>query len=357
MKKSLFRLGIIALIIQLLTISKVFATDSFRVRFENELSVKAGEQIEVPIIIDNIHFEDSVQKGILAFSCKLDYDTDVFELIGTDKGESTEYIHFSENVEPYISRCVFVPETKGLVIEIGQSALENGEKYIDKYTKIASITLKAKEDSISGRYVIAITDVEGGNVETSVDVVGVASTIYIDGIEKEDGSKPEVNSEKRNIGTITDIDEKGLKVEFKKSEDGTKLIINVDNVNGIEVEKVVLDGEELKGENGSFIADVESGKVYKALFYSEDGNLIGIQMVTIDELEVQNIDSSSASSKAKEVKGYASESGEDESEQKAVKDVIKNVFTGDNIIFWTGLVLALVACFYVAVALKKRSNK
>ena len=79
MKKIMLKLSIIALIIQLFVITNVYAdSNSFRIRFEEELAVKPGEEIEVPIILDNFQLEESIEKGIIAVSCKLKYNTDIY---------------------------------------------------------------------------------------------------------------------------------------------------------------------------------------------------------------------------------------------------------------------------------------
>ena len=93
--KSKKTISIILTVILLLFTTKVYAAnDSFKTALSvNNSTVKRGENVIVTILLNNISIE-SGEKGIGAYTSKLDFDSSVLEYVetkGTDKWEAPFY--------------------------------------------------------------------------------------------------------------------------------------------------------------------------------------------------------------------------------------------------------------------------
>ena len=346
MKKAVSKIVLICLLLQLCIMSHVFAVDRFSVKFESELSVKAGEQIDVPVYVGDFQFDDSVQRGITGFRCKLEYNKDVYELVGENDGGSTEYFHICDDIASKIDQCRYNEESQILVVAFKES--NNGPKYIDSYTKIGWITLKAKQNVESGYYPLEIKEVMGANNEKNLEVDGTGSVIYVEGIKKEEESG--TDSETDNKGTQRDIEGKELIYEFVKDPKSKKLTIKVDIENGLSVTKIKLDDKELTSTDGTFVADVEPGKTYRVLFYNASGRLLGMDTVYIEELE--NADDGNQNDSGDDTTETQSYSYVEETEDtNKSKEEPESVQTGDNVTYIAAT--AIIATISLIVVSKR----
>lgn len=276
MKKVLFKLFVIVIFIQACIVTNVFAADSFRVKFQEELSVKAGETIEIPIIMDNIDF-NGIQKGVIAFSCKLNYDNTVFELVEYDDNNTFK---INEDIELYV-QYNYTNESNKLVVQFSNSYFnEFGGKYVDSALEIGKIKIKAKEDILSGAYSLSITEVEGGNTDTIINVSDYESKLYVIGTEIIEQTKEDENNA---IGqTVNGTQEnKKIVVSITQNDEGTELYVKPDSEEGIEISKIVVENNEVTLKDGVYTAKVVPGGIYKIHLYDKNGGFIGTQIVKI----------------------------------------------------------------------------
>lgn len=285
MKKVLFKLFVIVIFIQACIVTNVFAADSFRVKFQEELSVKAGETIEIPIIMDNIDF-NGIQKGVIAFSCKLNYDNTVFELVEYDDNNTFK---INEDIELYV-QYNYINESNKLVLEFSESYFDEfGGKYVDSALEIGKIKIKAKEDILSGAYSLSITEVEGGNTDTVINVSDYESKLYVIGTEIVEQTKEDENNA---IGqTVNGTQEnKKIVVSITQNDEGTELYVKPDSEEGIEISKIVVENNEVTLKDGVYTAKVVPGGIYKIHLYDKNGGFIGTQIVKIagEVVELEN---------------------------------------------------------------------
>ncbi len=161
MKKSIkfFSIVSIILIAIVLFTSEVYAAnDSFKTTLNvNSSSVKRGDSIIVTIGLSDIAIE-SGEKGIGAYTAKIDYDTSVLEL----QSETTSGTNNWE--APVCEGKLIVGNTKkGDVVNTKQS--------------IGTITFKVKENASLGDTVIKLTNFYGSNAVN--DILGESSSIKV----------------------------------------------------------------------------------------------------------------------------------------------------------------------------------
>lgn len=276
-KNIYFKIAFIMILLFLYVSINVYATDGFRIRLQEELSVKAGETIEVPLVLDNINL-DGVQKGINSFSCTLNYDKSIFELVRFDD-DSLFYI--GDDLIMYVQNT-FNEENNRLVMQFSDSYFnEYGGEYVDKYLEIGRIKLKAKDDAKTGIYNISVTDVEGGNLEKTEYVSNYESKIYVIGIEE---GKKEIITEENLLSQKTneEVSKKEIIVEITQNQNGTELYIKPDIENGIVIGKVMLGNNQLTEKDGVYTAQVDAGYTYTIRLYDCNGEFIGTKVVTIE---------------------------------------------------------------------------
>ncbi len=161
MKNNINSKNIICIIlaIVLLFATKVYAAnDSFQTTLSaNKSSIKRTETVTVTIGLRNISIE-SGEKGIGAYTAKLDYDTSVLEYQstnGTDKWEA-----------PLLEGNLIVGNTKdGEVVKTEQS--------------IGTITFKVKENAKLGETTIKLINFSGSTASTDVNANNTTVTINI----------------------------------------------------------------------------------------------------------------------------------------------------------------------------------
>ena len=138
---------ILTIILLLFTTSVYAANDSFNTSLSvNKSSVEQGENVIVTINISDISIE-SGEKGIGAYTAKLDFDSSVLEYVetnGTDKWEAPFY------------------QDKQIT---GTTA---DGKVVDTNQNIGTITFKVKENAPVGETTIKLTNFSGSTAETDV---------------------------------------------------------------------------------------------------------------------------------------------------------------------------------------------
>ena len=146
--KSKKTISIILTVILLLFTTKVYAAnDSFKTALSvNNSTVKRGENVIVTILLNNISIE-SGEKGIGAYTSKLDFDSSVLEYVetkGTDKWEAPFY------------------QEKQI------TGTTNDGKVVNTNQSIGTITFKVKENAILGETTIKLTNFSGSTAESDV---------------------------------------------------------------------------------------------------------------------------------------------------------------------------------------------
>ncbi len=150
MKKSLIFKKIIYIVLAILLIStvNVYAADSFKTKLSvDSSSKKLEDEVVVTISLSNIAIE-SGEKGIGAYTAKVDFDSSVFEFVETSGTKNWEAPMYED----------------GLIVGItaqGNVAKEDQE--------IGSITFKVKKDAKLGETTIKLTNFSGSSVASDID--------------------------------------------------------------------------------------------------------------------------------------------------------------------------------------------
>ncbi len=158
-------IGIILIIMLVFTTRVYAATDTFKTTLSVDNSqVKRGESVTVTMALSDIHIE-SGEKGIGAYTAKLDFDSSVLEYVsisGTDKWET-----------PLYQDTLIASNTNdGEVVSEGQN--------------IGSITFKVKDDANLGETTIKLTKFSGSTGAS--DVSAEDSSIKVQILNKDGGS-------------------------------------------------------------------------------------------------------------------------------------------------------------------------
>lgn len=353
LNKSKIKFIIVLIVVQILisaNIHIIHAANGFSVGPSGELTCNAGEEIDVPIVIDNIEMSSTIQRGVVSFSLVLDIPENIFEIVET----SGNYISVCDDIRPYVSRCVYIPESQKLMMVIDMKDDDENELCINEYTKLADITLKAKAGTKTGRYSVGAVNVEGGNTEQNIDADGKFCTIYVNGVNVSDEEEPELSSDTHNIGTTRSIEGKQLDVSYVKSNDNKKLYVYVDEVNGVEVGKVVIDGCELTKTDNCYEANVEPGKTYKIVFYDKNGNLIAVKIESMDNINDENEASKSSNGYKYGTYKPSNEDKSDENAESKSKGIVEKILTGDGVMQWIMLASILSVNVLAMIFVRKR---
>ncbi len=160
-------IGITLIAILVLTANVYAVTDSFKTTLSVDNSkVKRGDTIKVTIALSDIAIE-SGEKGIGAYTAKLDFDSSILEYDstnGTDKWES-----------PFYNDSRIVGNTKdGEVIKTAQD--------------IGTITFKVKKDAKLGETTIKLTNFSGSTAESNVSAKDASVKITIEDKKNENGN-------------------------------------------------------------------------------------------------------------------------------------------------------------------------
>ena len=127
----------------------------------NNSQVKQGENVIVTIALSNISIE-SGEKGIGAYTAKLDFDSSVLEYVSTSGTSNWE--------APLYEETLIVGNT-------------NNGKVVNSAQDIGTITFKVKENATLGETTIKLTKFSGSTAET--DVTAEDSTIKITIVAKQ----------------------------------------------------------------------------------------------------------------------------------------------------------------------------
>ena len=140
-------IGII-LIIMLIFSQNVYAfNDSFKTNLSvNTSQVKKGENVTVNISLSDIAIE-SGEKGIGAYTAKIDFDSSVLEYVSTGGTQNWE--------APFYKEKMIVGNTS------------NGE-VMKTSGSIGTITFKVKDDAKAGETTIKLTNFSGSTAVTDV---------------------------------------------------------------------------------------------------------------------------------------------------------------------------------------------
>lgn len=204
---------IIIAILLILTTNVYAVNDSFKTTLSVDNSqAKRGESIKVTIALKDIAIE-SGEKGIGAYTAKLDFDSSVLEYVstnGTDKWEAPIY------QETRIAGNTI----DGEVIKTAQN--------------IATITFKVKENAKLGETTIKLTNFSGSTAGS--DVVANDSSVKITVINK-DGGKGSISensntqnkktSNSANKTTVSNVNKENIKQGVFPNTGYTNIIIFV----------------------------------------------------------------------------------------------------------------------------------
>ncbi len=161
---------ILIAIILLFTTTVYAASDSFKTALSvNNSSVKKGENVVVTISLNNISIE-SGEKGIGAYTAKLDFDSSVLEYVETKGTENWEAPFYSE-------KQITGTTNDGNVVNTNQS--------------IGTITFKVKENATLGETTIKLTNFSGSTAET--DVSSEDTSIKITVVNSQNGGSSSGN--------------------------------------------------------------------------------------------------------------------------------------------------------------------
>ena len=351
MKKIFLKLSLLIIIFALFISSNVLANENtFRVSFQSGKTMDAGQTIDVPIRLDNINV-DGIQKGVISFSCNINFDNTVFEII--PYADNT-YVQISEEMKDY-ANYTFNIENNKFLFTLNSSYFDEIGDYINNYVEIASIKLKAKETAETGNYELSITNIEGGNDEVNINGVDSISKLYINGIENN-----VVTEEEDVLGSVNDITEENKEViiDVKQNEDGSKVTITVDNENGMEVGFIKFNDIDYTSNNGVFEIDTIPGTTNTIKLYDLEGNFLGITYVQtiIKELSVENgeIDNDVTEDKDDEIKEDSDNNDNKQDEDTNIPG--DSVQTGDKV-YWAIAIILIVCGIWLIVFTKRRCGK
>lgn len=275
MKKTIFKIIILAVLLEVLMRVSVYASSSFRLKFEDGKQVDAGDVVEIPVIIDQV-LMDGVQKGVLAFKGTVDYDSDVLDLVAFDSGE---YFQIDEDIRRYASAS-YEEGSKLLFYNLNTNYINDIKDSLNEYTVLGKMKFRANEDAETGNYEITIKDIQVTNDEVSTEGYSETTLLHINGAEQENPVIPDdddLDSGAKRI--VNERDEKDQKLAIEVNEDGTLMLITVDQVNGAKVAYIVVDGKKLDKKDNKFAMVTEPNKTYLLYLYDENGNYIGKEYV------------------------------------------------------------------------------
>ena len=144
-KKVIFAVLIITLLV--LTSSVHAANDSFKTALSvNNSQVKKGEEVTVTLKLSDISIK-SGEKGIGAYSAKIDFDSSIFEYVsvrGADKWDTPLYQN----------KLITATTSDGNVVNTNQS--------------IATVTFKVKSNAALGDTTIKLTNFSGSTAASNL---------------------------------------------------------------------------------------------------------------------------------------------------------------------------------------------
>ena len=359
MKKILIKIIFLVLFCGIFAVVNSYASDSFKVSFGDSIEIDAGESVEVPLTIENISLEGQ-EKILLGFQCKIEYDEDLFEIEYVSANGLNDY--YNDETHQYVCNVV------------------NANASLTNITDVAIFKLTAKENIESGVYYITFSNLEAGNDEKTVVEDTYVTSVYVNGIESEETEEEEDSIS--NVGNIEELSSvyKELIAEITVNDEGTKVTIVPDEVNGAEVSSVVVDGNTLTRNDGKYVFATEPNEVYMIYFYGSSGAFLGSRYVltVVDEdytgditnptkedtedgksedgQEENNEENKEDNTKDENKSNNEQESKNDTKEDSTKQSVNKSAQTGDNIIVAIATLIMATAILTALLGIKLRKE-
>lgn len=171
---------VLSVIILLFTTNVYAANDSFKtVLSTSASSVKRGETITITISLSDIAIE-SGEKGIGAYTAKLDFDSSILEYVSTSGTNKWEAPLYQE-------KQIVGNTTDGEVVKENQS--------------IGTITFKVKENATLGETTIKLTNISGSNAQS--DISSQDSTVKIAIVNNENTGNGSGNGNGNENGSVS----------------------------------------------------------------------------------------------------------------------------------------------------------
>lgn len=338
MKKTIVKtiiIAIIAIIALLFTSTKTFATNSFKVAFKDGYKVKSGEILEIPIILDSIEFEGA-EKGLSNFSCKIEYDEDVFELVKVnEETETGEDIYIRRSSTLRDTDVEFYKETNVLLFNVKDSS--NTDGLINKSTEVGTMKFKVKENVESGYYNLKISELTGGNKSTTVRDLSYLTDVYVDGIEDEEESLDNLSTIlSESLSSANEEEKKELIINFIQNEEGTQVEIIPDEEKGTKITKIVVDGKELERKDNKYILETVPDDTYIAYIYGAD-----LEYPAVRYIKAYSKDNSEGEEPTDNQTDEPKDDAEKTPTENKENNVDKSAQTGDLI--WVAVAVLIIA--------------
>lgn len=165
-KKVIFAVLIVALLI--FTSSVYAANDSFKTALSvNKSQVKKGEEVTVTLKLSDISIE-SGEKGIGAYTAKIDFDSSVLEYVSASGSGKWETPFYQD-------KLITATTNDGNVVNTNQS--------------IATVTLKVKSNATLGDTTIKLTNFSGSTAASNVSAPDSSVKITIEDTQNQSGER------------------------------------------------------------------------------------------------------------------------------------------------------------------------
>lgn len=279
MKKVLLKLFCLVILIGLIYPIYSHAETTFNVLFKEGLECNINDTVEVPMYIHAIDIEGS---GILAFECTIDYDTDAFEMVSIGDNYFEPNSTLKNNGVSYR----YNNDSKILSLSLSQAYFDYVASSMSEYTEIGKIKLKAKDETLTGDYYVGLEGITIGN--DSID--SNYTKIHVNGI---DSTNEEVDNtiERESSVLIKRFGEEREPIlDININQEGTVIVLIPDEVNGIPVGYLMVDGKKIEKQDGKFVILSEPNKEYEIYVYGENGQYLTKKLVTtyIDDIAKSN---------------------------------------------------------------------
>ncbi len=165
-KKVVFAVLIASILF--LTSSIYAANDSFKTALSvNKSQLKRGEEVTVTLKLSDISIE-SGEKGIGAYSAKIDFDSNIFEYVSISGSEKWD-------TPLYQDKLITATTSDGNVVNTNQS--------------IATVTLKVKSNATLGDTTIKLTNFSGSTAASNVSAPDSSVKITIEDTQNQSGER------------------------------------------------------------------------------------------------------------------------------------------------------------------------
>ena len=386
MRKIVLKVCSLLIVVMLLLSTKIYAArnSSFSIEFQQGIELSENEAVEVPILMNGIDFE-GLQKGILAFSFQIEYDTDNLELEKYPAPSQNKPASYFKQTGEEISSYQFTDST------LAFAGSFNTSDYQDEIVEIGRIKVKAKANTPNGKYTISIKKIKGGNDDITVEMEDFNTYVYVK-YNDEDIAEEETivetttakgEKETTELGTT-----KTVVADIDQNDNGTRIYITIDAEKSTPVKKVLIDDKEMEFTDGKYTAETEPNRVYKIYYYDENGDLITMDAIMLSSDKSKGGPSSlvektegavlpseekkddkedTPSDDKKDDKEDDKKSSDDQKKDESKEDSSKNeskegkkakpVQTGDTIIIVaTATVMLIVCANLVSYAIIRRKN-